>query len=124
MNGHSILLVEDDAILRELTEVILSINGYQVRCAKNGLEAKQMLIDGDRPDLMLIDMLMPVMDGMQLLHWIRQEAEIDLPVLIVTALQKRDVEEEVLSLGVAGIINKPVDAGDLIKKVNSALLTP
>lgn len=118
MDGKTIFLVEDDDSLRELMQMMLEINGYRVFCAKDGLEAKQALEAGQMsPDLVLIDLLMPVMDGIQLLQWIRQEAKFEMPVLVMTALLQKDVEEDVLASGATGIIYKPIDIDVFIERV-------
>src|SRR5207248_404280 len=64
--GHEVLVVEDDTDLRQTLASILELEGYRVRAAKDGREALAMLRGGYRPSLLLVDLIMPVMDGWEL----------------------------------------------------------
>ena len=78
-----ILIVEDDATLRQLFSRVLTKNGYSVKGTGNGEEALSLL-DGEYFDLIITDVMMPVMDGYQLISAIRQSGN-SIPVLMVTA---------------------------------------
>lgn len=114
-----ILLVDDDPDVRDsLTECLLS-SGHEVRTAENGQLALEELRDGPRPDLILLDLRMPILDGYQLLAILRRAEHLrSIPVLVVSAT--RDVEPAVLE-GTCGILSKPVRLDRLMAAVERAV---
>lgn len=120
--SKTILLVEDDETLLELLSITLQMHGYQVLAAKHGLQAKMFLEThgDDKVDLMLVDMLMPIMDGIQLLLWMKKN-HIRIPVIVLTALLKKDVEQDLKNVSVEQVFFKPVDAEALLNKVDEVL---
>jgi two-component system, chemotaxis family, chemotaxis protein CheY len=81
-----ILLVEDDVAIRETVSECLSGEGYRVHAAAHGAEALAWLARGERPALLLLDLVMPVMNGAELLARVRADAALgELPVLLMTA---------------------------------------
>ena len=83
---HRVLLVEDDAGIREGISELLAFEGYEVDRAANGAEALDRLRDGARPGLIVLDLVMPVMNGAQLLSRLRGEPGLaDIPVVLMTA---------------------------------------
>jgi CheY-like chemotaxis protein len=111
-----ILLVDDDADVREsLTECLLS-SGHEVRTAENGRRALEHLRAGSRPDLILLDLRMPLLDGYEVLETLRASEHLSsIPVLIVSAL--RDVEPRALER-TCGFLPKPVRMDRLIAAVD------
>ncbi len=84
--GRSILLVEDDEIVRRAIQMVLEWEGYHVKCAGTGQEALDSLRKGYRPDLILLDVLMPVLDGEQFRQeQLRDERIASIPVIVVSA---------------------------------------
>lgn len=82
---HSILLVDDEPDILTAWRLILTGEGYEVRCAGNGLEALRLL-EGWRPDLIITDWMMPLMDGRALCRHIKAHPELSrIPVLVHTA---------------------------------------
>src|ERR1051325_2493173 len=87
-----ILVVDDDADIRESLREVLEDEGYQVSCVANGLEALRHLRQGNRPCVILLDLTMPVMDGWQFRREQKQDATIsDIPLVVITATGKRPV---------------------------------
>ena len=82
-----ILVVDDDADVREAVEEILRAEGYETRGAANGKEALEALESGDeRPDLILLDLMMPIMDGWDFLFWLDEREDLrSTPVAIISA---------------------------------------
>jgi two-component system cell cycle response regulator DivK len=104
-----ILIAEDNAVNRELLRELLEAMGHSVEEACNGLEALQMIVHSP-PDLLLLDLSMPIMDGFTALKKIRATAPIAaLPVLAVTAFAMRGDEEKALQAGFDGYLAKPID---------------
>jgi CheY-like chemotaxis protein len=83
--GKRILVVEDNDVSREGLAVVLRQQGYEAVLAANGHEALDLLHAGPRPDLIILDMLMPVLDGWHFLQrWRRQEPQLPIPILVCT----------------------------------------
>lgn len=109
-----ILVVEDDHDARVLLRTFLEDEGYVVHTAANGHDAVQMLTSGRvEPDLLILDLNMPVMDGWQLMAHVRQHPELS---TIPIGIQSGDTEST-LPDGVAFVLNKPVDVEALIAVV-------
>jgi putative two-component system response regulator len=105
-----ILLVDDDASLLVVLSEQLRDDGYEVATARDGGEALRRLEAG-WPDLILLDLMMPVMDGYQVFQRLRAEpATYDIPVIFVTAMDSIEAELRVLDLGAVDYITKPISA--------------
>jgi DNA-binding response OmpR family regulator len=104
---QKILIVEDDQYIRELYEGILSEAGYEVTTANDGQEGLTKLEDVT-PDLMLLDVMMPNLDGIGLLKELHAKHEKKLPhkIILLTNLAHDSVIDEALSLGAAGYLTK------------------
>jgi len=113
---HSILIVEDDFDIREALAQILEEEGYGVRCAANGLEALAIAVEDPVPSLILLDLMMPVMNGWQFRAEQLKDARIaSVPVLIISADPQLRSKAE--ALGVAGLLRKPIALDDLLSAV-------
>jgi CheY-like chemotaxis protein len=110
-----ILLVEDDAAIRETVSECLSSEGYRVDAVEHGAEALARLTSGERPALVLLDLVMPVMNGAELVARVRAEPALAaLPVLLMTAAitAPREALPEV-----DATLVKPFDLDDLLAAV-------
>ena len=117
MTEPSVLVVDDDPSIRLMLKEVLRDEGYTVSVAANGREALAQL-EHDRPDLILLDLMMPEMDGRQFCREIaprQQSPEERVPVMVLTA--DRASREEVRSLGVDGYVTKPFDLDKLLDEV-------
>jgi CheY-like chemotaxis protein len=111
----TILVVEDDPEIRESLCDVLGDRGYRVVAAANGQEALERLHESERPSLILLDLMMPVMDGAEFLAVLRNDPALaTLPVVIVSAWSK---EAGLLREQVEGIVKKPVSLRDLLETV-------
>jgi two-component system response regulator (stage 0 sporulation protein F) len=117
-----ILIADDELRIRMLYDEVLSESGHEVHCAKNGAEAYE-LFKKHRPDLVIMDVKMPDMHGFEALEKIRQE-DATVPVLVCSAYPKLGNDPTVITMGVAGFINKPIEISDLRRKVNEILGVP
>ncbi len=112
-----IQVVEDDDTTRELMTRFLQDEGYFVSEAVDGQEALEQLVGGLKPDLILLDMMLPGFDGWKLLEVKnRNPALADIPVVIVTAIGIAS-SGWAASLGACGLIHKPIDGPSLIQEV-------
>jgi two-component system, cell cycle response regulator DivK len=108
-----VLVAEDNAVNRELLRELLESRGYNVMEACDGQEALQML-EQTHPDILLLDIGMPVLDGFAVIRQIRKNPSYaTLPVLAVTAYAMRGDRENVLNSGFDGYLSKPINARDL-----------
>jgi CheY-like chemotaxis protein len=114
--GRLVLLVDDDFLTREAATLVLAGDGYMVAAAANGREALERLHQPHRPDLILLDLRMPVMDGEAFRRELaRDEALAGIPVLIISA--SGDAPRRADALGAVGCLQKPVEIGQLLEAV-------
>ena len=117
---NSILIVEDDENIRELSDYILSQAGFQVFKASNGRVAMDMLRQ-QKFNLILLDVHMPIMSGLDVLRSLARPGIAMQPVLMVTANRNLDTINEAMLLGCAGYIVKPFTPDVLVDRVRKAL---
>ena len=115
-----IVLTDDDPLLRELLSMVLAGNGYELLLAENGSEA-QTLVQQNDVGLILLDLMMPVMDGKQFLHWLREEYGAPIPVLVLSAMIRPGMENELEALGATAVMTKPISADRLVVEVERLL---
>jgi len=112
-----VLLVDDDDDVREILQIGLGAAGYAVRGAANGAEALEA-ISRERPDIVLLDMMMPVMSGPEFLAAIHRDPRFrDLPILVVTAWPADAASLE----GTRAVLAKPLDLGQLVRTIDRTL---
>ncbi|HSB31144.1 MAG TPA: HD domain-containing phosphohydrolase [Candidatus Sulfobium mesophilum] len=116
-----ILIVDDDATILRLMCEILSHQGYRFETATNGLEAISKAKEFS-PDLIFMDVRMPVMDGYESLRRIKADETIShIPIVIVTGLGDRESKIKGLALGAQDFISKPVDSTELVLRAENLL---
>ena len=117
-----ILVVDDYAENVELLADLLTLNGYVVSTAYDGEEALQK-VRHDLPDLILLDVMMPEMDGYQVCEALRRVHETqELPIIFVTAKSEvKDWNHAIFTMGANSYITKPINAKKLLEKVKSVL---
>jgi len=116
-----VLIVEDNAVNRELLRELLELRGYTVIEACDGQEALRM-IDQAQPELLLLDIGMPIMDGFAVIQRIRENPRLaKLPVVAVTAYAMRGDEERILNSGFDGYLSKPVNPSSLTEELDRVL---
>lgn len=116
----NVLVVEDHADLREMLTVLLESEGYTVQAARNGAEALEALAEL-RPDVILLDLMMPVMDGFEFLEEVEQRQGLeDVPIVVLTAKQLTAEEIDLLTGRTERVIAKEatsnVELGAAIRK--------
>jgi CheY-like chemotaxis protein len=113
-----ILLIDDEESVRESLEAVLAEEGFGVVTARNGREALDWLESGERPSLILLDLMMPVMDGWQFRKAQTANAELSrIPTLVLTAVQK----DYAIVSPPCGVVHKPVDVPVLLDAVERHL---
>ena len=121
MSKAKILVVDDDAISLELMEAMLVPNGYEIITANDGSKAVAIIIE-KKPDLILLDIMMPGLDGYSTLAKIKENKTISkIPVVMLTAMGYQLNKELALQIGAVGYITKPVDLDELLKTISRLL---
>lgn len=116
-----ILLVDDSATVLMMEKMILSQGRYDLCTAKNGVEAVARART-DRPDLILLDVVMPQLDGFGALAAIRgDDATREIPVIMVTTRSEADSLEKGYARGCNDYVTKPVNSSELLAKVRNLL---
>lgn len=113
-----ILLVEDEADIRKITRITLeNIGGFEVEVCSSGHEALEV-IQACQPDLAILDVMMPGMDGRTTMQEIRKiEGFAELPIIFMTAKVQAHEVDEYMSLGVLAVISKPFDPVTLSQEI-------
>jgi CheY-like chemotaxis protein len=111
-----ILVVEDDSSIRELLVELLQSEGYEVASAVNGLEGLKYLQMNKAPDLILIDLMMPVMDGYAFrTEQMKNSDWSKIPVVVMSA--EANAKEKMKSFGINAFLSKPVELETILKTV-------
>lgn len=116
--SDKILIVDDDDNISEILNMYLKSSGYTTKIAENGKEA-QSIFEEFNPNLVLLDVMIPRIDGIDVLKWIRKQSEV--PVIMLTA--KGDTFDKVLALelGADDYIVKPFEPKELLARVKAVL---
>src|SRR5947209_906716 len=121
MPGEPILIVDDTPINLKLTRILLEHQGYDVRTA-NGAEEALQLLESFRPRLVLADIQMPGVDGLEMTRRIKQNPRNgDMLVVALTALAMEGDEEKAIAAGCDGYITKPIDTQALAERIRGYL---
>lgn len=116
-----VLIVEDDAFNVRLLSEVCKTAGYAVRVAMDGIAALQA-VDEKQPDLILLDVMIPRLDGLAVLENLRaREACAHLPIILVTAIQSEEQLLRGVDLGADDYIIKPFRIAELRQRIQSAL---
>jgi CheY-like chemotaxis protein len=114
-NKKTIFVVDDDQDIRDTLTELLQEEGYSVVRASHGGEALRMLREGPRPSLILLDLMMPVMDGWQFRAEQRKDPALaSIPVVVISATGK---DEKVSTLGAVQFLKKPIRLEQLLEAV-------
>ena len=121
---RKIVLAEDEPQIARLIEFKLKKEGYDVTWRENGEEALKA-IKADKPDLILLDIMMPVMDGYEVLRRLKEDENLgDIPVIMLTArAQEKDVVKGI-DMGAEDYITKPFQPAELLARVKRILGKP
>lgn len=120
-NPLTILVVDDEPINRSLIERRLEREGYRVLTAENGREAVDKTRE-ERPDLVLLDVMMPLMDGLEACRMIKEDAATqDIPIIFLSARDETQTKVNALALGANDYVSKPFKVEELLARVDVAI---
>jgi CheY-like chemotaxis protein len=121
MSKATVLIVDDEPFNIEVLEQAMEESEYQVLTASNGKEAWEK-IQSEEPDLILLDLMMPVMDGFQVLAKIKEDSMLrNIPVIIVSAENDSKSVVKGIKQGAEDYLTKPIDPAQFLKKVKEFL---
>lgn len=120
MNRERVLVVDDEPKVRELLADILEDAGYEALTAASGREAlDKMKLENREPDLVLLDIMMPELDGFQVLELIRKISNV--PVIMLTARREVDYVRNAIDIGADDYIRKPFRTQELLARIRAKL---
>ena len=121
MNGKSILIVDDEAPIREMIVVALEMAGYDCLEAENSQQAHALVVDR-RPDLILLDWMLPGASGIELARRLkREDATASVPIIMLTAKAEEDNKIQGLEVGADDYITKPFSPRELVARLKAVL---
>lgn len=116
-----ILIIEDDAVVTTALSKILESNGYQVVIAQDGLQGTTMS-HSEKPDLIILDLILPVGDGLTTLRNLKRSVNTKaIPIIVMSATDDDHLKEEVKAVGVEEYIEKPYNPDKLIARIKEIL---
>ena len=122
-NKKTILIVEDDPLSLRLTVDLLEINGFHTLSCENGFSALETL-KNIIPDLILLDINMPKMNGFEVYKRIRQDCRLDnIKVVALSGSVMKEDEQRIMAAGFDDFVPKPIDIKGLVRKIRDYLIT-
>jgi CheY-like chemotaxis protein len=119
--SRHIVVIDDDPSIRRLIELILRHEGHRLSLFGTALDILQRA-RADRPDLIITDLMMPHLNGLQLLHALKAEPDLaDIPVILITGAGQQNQVDLALALGAATCLYKPFAQAKFVAAVRSAL---
>jgi CheY-like chemotaxis protein len=119
----TVLIVDDEFAISDLLEMALGDEGYTVQHAANGRQALERLAEGPRPDLVITDYMMPILDGAGLLRAMREtEAQRNIPCIVMSSVPEVNIRERVT--GYTAFVRKPFQLAALIGLISRVLSEP
>ena len=122
MKKKTCLVIDDSPLILAMTTDALEAAGFDVVATDFGIEANQVIYRDPPPDIILIDVMMPLLSGDQKVKLIKnRERSQNIPILLISSKDKAELEELTKTSGADGYIQKPFDAAELVRAVRTAL---
>ena len=118
INSQIVLVVEDEPSIAEIATLYLRRAGYEVQTAKDGQEALELISD-QMPDLIVLDLMLPQLDGYELTRWIRDQSNV--PIIMLTARRSEADRIAGLEMGADDYVVKPFSPQELVSRVRAVL---
>jgi DNA-binding response OmpR family regulator len=123
MKQRHILIVDDDDLLSEMLKMTLELEGFAVATAPNGADGIE-LVNSRKFDLIILDLVMPKMDGVKFLRIMNDTIADRPPVLVISASAGNQLGDQHKALGVVGVARKPLDPAGIVSRVRAVLDAP
>lgn len=121
MKTPRILCVDDEPFNLKLLEAILTPEGYELIFASNGMEAMKKVME-ERIDLVLLDVMMPEMNGFEVCKWIKENERLrNIPIIMLTALTSKEDRIKGIEVGAEEFLSKPFDRGEVLSRIKMLL---
>jgi CheY-like chemotaxis protein len=120
VSNTKVLVIDDSFVNRQLMKTVLDNHFSEVIEAGDGVEALEILQSSFNPDIVILDLMMPVMDGVETLRRMRELGHI-FPVIVLTADLEEENRAKCLELGISGFISKPIQGSQVIKIIKDIL---
>jgi two-component system KDP operon response regulator KdpE len=120
VTGARVLVIDDEPEITRALRTILSGHGFEPAIAMTAAEGLAQL-DRRHPDLLLLDLLLPDMSGLDVCRAIRQERQLDLPIIVLSAHGEEDQKVQALDLGADDFLTKPFGVKELLARIRAAL---
>jgi two-component system response regulator PrrA len=117
-----VLIIDDEPHMRDMLEIGLEQRGFDVRCAPDGGAALALLLTPWRPEVIVLDVVMPRIDGMSLIPMLRRTTEA--PIVMLSAKAEASDKVQALSTGADDYVAKPFDLGELVARLQSRIRRP
>jgi two-component system cell cycle response regulator DivK len=122
--AKTVMIVEDNELNMKLFHDLLEAHGYQTVGTRNGIEALD-LARKHRPDLILMDIQLPEVSGLEVTKWLKEDPELQaIPVVAVTAFAMKGDEERIREGGCEAYLSKPISVGKFIETIRRFLAAP
>lgn len=123
MEKRKILIIEDDIFIRDIYKVRFEQDGFEVCLAENGIVGLEKMRQGINPDIILLDIIMPGMNGIEVLKKIKEEQQWDnIPIIMLTNISEKDRVNESLEMGVKDyLIKSHFTPSEVVQKVTNLL---
>jgi len=115
------LICDDDSISLRALDFQLKKDGFEILKAYNGREAKRILVENSDIDVLLTDIYMPLMSGLELITYVRKTLQRDIPIIIVSAVNLEDTILHAFELGADAYLTKPFNLKELSRRVKHLL---
>jgi CheY-like chemotaxis protein len=122
-NKKKVMIVEDDSFVMDIYQTKISKEGFDVITAENGAEAIKKLEEGEKPDLILLDIIMPYMDGLTVLKKIKEKEDLKkIPVVLLTNLSQKEEIQQGFDLGAEDyLIKSHFTPSEVMEKIGKYL---
>jgi len=117
---QTILVVEDDKMIRELVRLYLEKAGYDAVEAKDGKEAQEVFLE-THPCLIILDLMLPKLSGEEFCIWVREQEHSEVSIIMLSAKTRTDDKINGLKIGADGYLSKPFDPDELIAHIEAVL---
>ncbi|MBN2165015.1 MAG: response regulator [Marinilabiliaceae bacterium] len=115
-----ILICEDDRLMQKALNILLGKEGFQIEQALDGTEAFEK-VKSEEYDLLIVDIHLPYSSGIELIEYYRHDLLKETPIIVVTAINNKQIREQAETLGITKYIVKPYDPKELVRTIKSTL---
>lgn len=112
-----VLVCDNDSITIRALEFQFKKNGFEVVKASNGREAQKILTDSSDIDLLITDIYMPYITGLELITYVRKTLQRDIPIVVISRVNLEEIILQALELGANSYLTKPFDSENIVNKV-------